>query len=45
MSDRSGYQTTWRPIRESAIVGILCVLMPMVFLGQVIALVYAGGPA
>lgn len=35
--------TTWRPIRESAIVG-LCVLMPIVFLGQVIALVYANGP-
>jgi hypothetical protein len=32
-------------IWESAILGILCVLLPVVFLGQVIALVYAGGPA
>jgi hypothetical protein len=45
MSSRSGHGTTWNPLRESAILGILCVLLPVVFLGQVIALVYAGGPA
>ncbi|MGH7543102.1 MAG: hypothetical protein ACREK7_04115 [Gemmatimonadota bacterium] len=45
MSSRSYRGTAWRPVRESAIVGILCVLLPIVFLGQVIALVYAGGPA
>jgi hypothetical protein len=42
---RAGHGTTWNPLRESAILGILCVLLPVVFLGQVIALVYAGGPA
>jgi hypothetical protein len=44
MSSRSYRGAAWRPVRESAIVGILCVLLPIVFLGQVIALFYAGGP-
>lgn len=45
MSRISYRVTTWKPLRESAIVGIFCVLMPIVFLGQVIALVYPGGTA
>lgn len=42
---RISYREAWKPWRESAIVAVLCVLMPIVFVAQVIALVYPGGPA
>ena len=34
--------TVWKPFRESAIVMVLCVLTPIVLIGQVIGLLYAG---
>ncbi|MGH7551088.1 MAG: hypothetical protein ACREMD_09095 [Gemmatimonadota bacterium] len=40
---RFTYQSTvWKPFRESVIVGVLCVVMPIVLVSQVIGLLYTG---
>lgn len=43
---RSTYQSTvWKPFRESAIVGVLCILIPGLLAGHVIGLLYPGALA
>jgi hypothetical protein len=32
----------WKPFRESAIVAVLCVVTPIILIGQVIGLLYTG---
>ncbi|MGH7564377.1 MAG: hypothetical protein ACREK5_08135 [Gemmatimonadota bacterium] len=43
---KSTYQSAvWKPFRESVIMGVLCVVMPIVLVSQMIGLLYAGPPA
>ena len=42
MSRFSYHSAVWKPFRESVIVGVLCVVMPTVLVGQLIGLLYAG---
>lgn len=41
MSRFSYHGAVWRPFREMMIVGVLCVIMPMVLVSQMIGLLYA----
>lgn len=42
MSPSMYRSVVWKPIRESAIVGVLCIVVPIVLVGQVIGLLYPG---
>lgn len=43
---RSRYRSTvWKPFRESAVVGVLCIMIPSLLVGQVIGLLYPGALA
>ena len=41
MSRFSYHSEVWRPFREMMIMGVLCVIMPMVLVSQMIGLLYA----
>lgn len=41
LMSRSTYRSkVWKPFRESAIVGVLCIMIPSLLVGQVIGLLY-----
>ncbi|MGH7572729.1 MAG: hypothetical protein ACREMK_12950 [Gemmatimonadota bacterium] len=42
MSSPTYRSTVWKPFRESVIVTVLCVVMPLVLISQTIGLLYSG---